>query len=506
VRAEAYISSEDFIRLNERFVKEGKKTYQNPRNTAAGSMRLLKPATVAERPLRILAYAIIAGNPKTTQWETLEYLRGLGFPVSDKSEKCDSFDGMLNCSRKWAEYREILGYEIDGVVVKIDSLRNAEDLGFVGKDPRGAIALKFPAQEVTTQLLNIGVKVGRTGILTPYAILDPVEIGGVIVKRATLHNFDYIAEKDIRIFDRVLLKRAGEVIPYIIGPIVGARDGSEKIFSPPNRCPACGMPIENLPNEVAWYCVNNACSAQITRNIEHFVSRPAMDIVGMGIKIVEQLAQEELIRNVSDLYLLDREDLLALDGFGEKKVDNLLKAIGLSKSQPLARLITALGIRGVGEVVARTLASRFGSLDALQGATYDDLDGIAGIGPNITQAILDWFDIAGNQKILTSLKNSGVWPTMEILEPDQTDQLPLDGKSFVLTGTLASYTRNELKERLQLLGGRVTGSVSAKTDFLVVGENPGSKYDKASELGITLLSESEILTMIQAIVEKQEGE
>ncbi len=291
-----------------------------------------------------------------------------------------------------------------------------------------------------------------------------------------------------------------------MGPVLDLRSGTEAIYSPPDSCPVCHEPVEHIEGEVAWYCVNANCEAQLIRNIEHFVSRPAMDIVGMGIKIVEQLAQEGLIRNVSDLYKLDKDDLLELEGFGEKKVDNLLEAVEQSKTQPLARFITALGIRGVGEVVARLLAACFGSMDSLQRATFEDLDDIAGIGPNIAQAILDWFEIDGNLNILASLKESDVWPMMEIIDLDQEQDFPLDGRSFVLTGTLAGYTRNELKDILQSLGGRVIGAVSAKTDFLVVGENPGSKFDKAKELGISILTESEVNEMIQSQAGKQKGE
>jgi len=341
--------------------------------------------------------------------------------------------------------------------------------------------------------------------LTPYAVLSAVEIGGVTVRQATLHNFDFISEKDIRVGDRVMIKRAGEVIPYVMGPVKDIRTGTELIFSPPHQCPVCGEPVEHIEGEVAWFCVNASCEAQLIRNIEHYVSRPAMDIVGMGIRIVEQLAQEGLIRNVGDLYHLNKDELLSLEGFGEKKVNNLLDAIEQSKTQPLARLITALGIRGVGEVVASTLASHFGSLDNLKRATFDDLDNIAGIGPNITQAILDWFVLEGNQEILSTLKNSGVWPTMDVIDPEQVNSLLLDGKSFVLTGTLTGYSRNELKEILHSLGGRVIGSVSAKTDFLVLGENPGSKFDKALELGITILSENDVIKMIEPENDEREG-
>ena len=506
VRGEAFIRIPDFDKLNKSLEEKGKKTYVNPRNTAAGSLRQLNSSLTAKRPLTLLTYQIVASSDgmPPTQKETLEYLKRMGFPVPEY-DICDSIQEVIEKLDKWDLLRKTIDYEIDGVVIKINDLELAGSLGVVGKAPRGAIAYKFPAQVVTTQLEEIRVNVGRTGVLTPYAVLSAVEIGGVTVRQATLHNFDFISEKDIRVGDRVMIKRAGEVIPYVMGPVKDIRTGNELIFSPPQHCPVCDEPVEHIEGEVAWYCVNANCEAQLIRNIEHYVSRAAMDIVGMGIKIVEQLAQEGLVRNVSDLYHIDRDDLVALEGFGEKKVNNLLDAIEKSKTQPLARLITALGIRGVGEVVASTLASRFGSLDALQRATSDDLDNIAGIGPNITQAILDWFIIEGNQEILSSLKNSGVWPTMDALDPDQGNSLPLDGKSFVLTGTLSGYSRNEIKELLQSLGGRVIVSVSAKTDFLVLGENPGSKFEKALELGITILSENDVINLIEPEVDEQEG-
>jgi len=506
VRGEAFIRIPDFEKLNKSLEEKGKKTYVNPRNTAAGSLRQLNSSLTAKRPLTLLTYQIVASSDGMllTQKETLEYLKRMGFPVPEY-DICDSIQEVIEKLDKWDLLRKTIDYEIDGVVIKINDLDLAGSLGVVGKAPRGAIAFKFPAQVVTTQLEEIRVNVGRTGVLTPYAVLSAVEIGGVTVRQATLHNFDFISEKDIRVGDRVMIKRAGEVIPYVMGPVKDIRTGNEENFSPPDQCPVCDEPVEHIDGEVAWYCVNASCEAQLIRNIEHFVSRPAMDIVGMGIKIVEQLAQENLISNVSDLFHLNSDDLLALDGFGDKKVNNLLDAIEKSKSQPLARLITALGIRGVGEVVASTLASRFGSLDALNRATFDDLDKITGIGPNITQAILDWFVIEGNQEILSSLKDSGVWPITDVLDPDRVNSLPLNDKSFVLTGTLVDYSRNELKELLQSLGGRVIGSVSAKTDFLVLGENPGSKYEKALELGITILSEADVINMIEPEVDGQEG-
>ena len=292
----------DFEALNQRLLEAGEKTYQNPRNTAAGSLRQLDPNLTASRPITLLTYAIVAadGPIPTTQWELLQYLKDLGFPVSDRIEHCPDLDCAIAACAAATEARDRLPFEADGVVIKLDDLLLAADLGVVGKDPRGAVAYKFPAREVTTTLLDIGVNVGRTGVLTPFAILEPVEVGGVIVKQATLHNFDYIAEKDIRLGDRVLIKRAGDVIPYVIGPIPDLRTGSEQPYVPPSVCPTCGQPVEHFPGEVAWYCVNTACPAQLIRNLEHFVSRSTMDIVGLGIKIVEQLVAAGLVKDVAD--------------------------------------------------------------------------------------------------------------------------------------------------------------------------------------------------------------
>ena len=490
VRGEAFMPVADFERLNQRLADAGEKTYQNPRNTAAGSLRQLDPALTATRPLTLLTYAIVdwqgPGQP-VTQLDTLATLKAFGFPVP-AADFCSSFEQAVVTCEAWAEKRQQLPYEADGVVVKINNLQLQADLGIVGKDPRGAIAFKFPAQEVTTQLLNIGVNVGRTGVLTPYAILEPVEIGGVIVKQATLHNFDYIAEKDIRIGDRVRLKRAGEVIPYVIGPVEALRTGAERVYEPPQVCPACGEPVESLPGEVAWYCVNAACPEQLIRNLEHFVSRGAMDIVGMGIKIVEQLIGAGFLHDVADLYSLRREDLLGLEGFAEKKADNLLESIQTSKNQPLDHLLTALGIRGVGEVVARDLARAFYDLDQLSQASLDDLQGLEGIGPNIAQAIVDWFERPANRQVLEKLRAAGVWP-VEQAPAIPASALPLAGQTFVVTGTLAGFSREEIKDFIESRGGKVIGSVSKKTGYLVLGENPGSKLDKARELGVPVLDE-----------------
>jgi DNA ligase (NAD+) len=349
---------------------------------------------------------------------------------------------------------------------------------------------------VTTRLDNIGVNVGRTGVLTPYAILEPVEIRGVIVRQATLHNFDYIAEKDIRIGDRVLVKRAGEVIPYIIGPIQDARNGDEIIFSPPTVCPACGEPVENISGEVAWYCVNSACPAQLIRNVEHFVSRSAMDIVGLGIKIVQQLVESGLVKDVADLYRLQKADLLQLEGFADKKAENLLSSIKESRNRSLARMITALGIRGVGEVMAGDLAVSFHDLDTIQQTPYDKLVLVEGLGPNTAQAILDWFARPGNQQILGKFKSIGIWPKLEIPRGSSGSQKALSGMTFVVTGTLPSLSRDDVKNLIQTNGGKVMDSISKNTNYLVLGENPGSKLSKAESLGVKVISEAELLALI----------
>jgi DNA ligase (NAD+) len=496
VRGEVFMSIPDFEGLNKKLMENGEKTYLNPRNTAAGSLRQLDSRITAQRPLKILAYSIVdaEGDVPVTQWGVLNYLRDLGFPVSNLSVFCTTFEQMMEETRKWQDIRDGLDFEIDGVVIKINDLNLANSLGTVGKDPRGAIALKFPAREEMTNLLDIGVNVGRTGVLTPFAILEPVEIGGVIVKQATLHNFDYIEEKDIRIGDRVLVKRAGDVIPYIIGPVVDVRNGIEKIFKPPEICPVCHQPTQHLVGEVAWYCVNAACPAQLTRNLEYFVSRSAMDIVGMGVKIGEQLVNEHIVNDVADLYRLKVEDVLPLEGFALKKAENLINSIESSKDRPLSRLITALGIHGVGEVMGAVLAKKFNNLDELAHVSVDELTNIEGVGPNIGQSIVEWFFRPQNRLILEKLRKFGVWPIAKS-ESVNNESLPLNGLTLVVTGTLENFSRNEIKEFIEQNGGKVTSSVSAKTDYVLVGENPGSKVDKARTLGVTIVNENEFIQL-----------
>jgi DNA ligase (NAD+) len=493
VRGEVFLSKKDFEALNRHRIENGEKPYQNPRNTAAGSLRQLNPQVTASRPLRILVYQIVAhegGEIPTTQWETLAYLRSLGFPVSEDVRRFERFEEVVRYAVGWREVRETLPYEADGLVIKIDDLALAADLGVTGKDPRGAMAFKYPAQEVTTRLHEIRVNVGRTGALTPYAVLEPVNIGGVMVERATLHNFDFIAEKDIREGDVVRVKRAGEVIPYVIGPVIEARSGAERPYKPPTRCPSCGQPVERAAGEVAWYCVNAACPAQLVRNVEHFVSRGAMDIEGLGEKIVAQLIEAKLIEDAADLYFLTKDSLLSLEGFAEKKAENLLRAIEESKTRPLHRLITALGIRGVGEAVAADLARVYGSLEALRAASFESLQEVEGIGPNVARSIVDWFAQPRNQALLEKLTLAGV--RGENPDSGEISDAPLAGKTFVLTGTLEGFTRQEAKAFIQAHGGKVAGSVSKKTNYLVAGENPGSKLAKARALGVEIINEARL--------------
>jgi len=493
VRGEAFIPNKEFDELNRKLEEAGEKTYLNPRNTAAGSLRQLDPQLTASRPLTLLVYQIVyseGGKVPTSQWEILEYLKALGFPVTDIAKRFDDLNSAIAYTETWNEGRDNLPYEADGMVIKIDDLNLAADLGFTGKDPRGAIAFKFPAREVTTTLSDIGVAVGRTGVLTPYAMLEPVEIGGVVVERATLHNFDFIAEKDIRVGDRVLIKRAGEVIPYVIGPVVDARSGKEKTYKPPTKCPACSQAVEHFEGEVAWYCVNAACPAQLVRNIEHFVSRGAMDIVGLGIKIVEQLIEAGLVKDVADLFTLNKDQLLTLEGFAEKKAENLLKSLEQAKGQSLNRLIVALGIHGVGEVMAGDLSRTFGDLSDLAKVSMDELQQIEGLGPNIAESLVDWFSQPANQKVLKKLKAAGIWPVAK--KDEKKKDGVLSGLTFVVTGTLPTLSRDGVKEFIEGNGGKVTDSVSKKTSYLVLGENPGSKAEKAQSLGVKILNEAEL--------------
>ncbi len=497
VRGEAYMTHADFEALNEHLRQQGERPFANPRNAAAGSLRQLDPNITAQRPLRLLCYQIVVyegPHPPRTQQEVLQRLKALGFPVVP-AQHCPDLDCVKQAYRAWVERREHWPYDLDGVVVKINDLELQRSLGVVGKDPRGMVAYKFPAREVTTILLDIRVNVGRTGVLTPYAVLEPVEIGGVVVRKATLHNFEYIREKDIRIGDRVIVRRSGDVIPYIVGPVVSARTGRERVYEPPTHCPVCGAPVEKIAGEVAVYCINAACPAQLSRNIEHFASRAAMDIEGLGRKIAEQLVAARLVGDVADLYYLTVDDLLPLEGFAQKKAANLVAAIQASKQRPLARLIYGLGIRGVGAVNARLLAEHYPDLDALAQATEDDLATLEGIGPVTARFIVDWFRQERNRQVLRKLRQAGVWPRAE--RAAQAGPQPLAGLTFVITGTLPGITRDEAKAWLEAQGAKVTNSVSRKTSYLIVGDNPGSKLVRAQALGIPTLTWDEVQALAQ---------
>ncbi|MEW6568489.1 MAG: NAD-dependent DNA ligase LigA [Chloroflexota bacterium] len=498
IRGEAIITRADFEEMNRRLRQAGERTYVNPRNTAAGSLRQLDPTLTASRPISLLCYAVVDadGRVPSTQWKALSFLRQVGFPVTPDAALCRDLDQVLQVVTEWERKRDSLPYETDGMVIKINDLRLAAELGVVGKDPRGAIAYKFPAQEVSTQLLDIGVNVGRTGVITPYAVLESVEVSGVTVRQATLHNFDYIEEKDIRVGDRVLIKRAGEVIPYVIGPMAEARSGIEKPYKPPTTCPSCGERLERVEGEVAVYCVNSACPAQLVRNLEHFVSRPAMDIVGFGIRLAEQVVEAGLVSDVADLYALQRQDLLKLEGFADKKADNLLQAIAASRERPLARLILALGIRGVGEVVASDLAEHFKDLEALAKASTEDLQTIEGIGPSIASAVTEWFARAHNRRLLQKLRKAGVWPRQREAPRPAARQV-LSGLTLVLTGTLPSLTREQAKALIVEHGGKVSESVGRSTSYVVAGEAPGSKLRRADELGVPVLDEAGLLDLVR---------
>ncbi|MBE0683587.1 MAG: NAD-dependent DNA ligase LigA [Anaerolineales bacterium] len=515
VRGEAFIPIKEFDELNKKLEEAGEKTYLNPRNTAAGSLRQLDPQLTASRPLTLLVYQIIhseGGKVPTSQWEILEYLKVLGFPVTDIARRFNDLDSAIAYTETFNEGRDVLPYEADGMVIKIDDLTLAADLGFVGKDPRGAIAFKFPAREVTTTLNDIGVAVGRTGVLTPYAMLEPVEIGGVIVERATLHNFDFIAEKDIRVGDRVLVKRAGEVIPYVIGPVLDARTGKEKTYKPPTKCPACGQAVEHFEGEVAWYCVNAACPAQLLRNVEHFVSRGAMDIEGLGTELVKILVESNLVSDVADLFTLTIKDLSVINEelnrrrreknppktpvkaaakkAPDKRPEKLFNAISKAKTQPLHRLIIGLGIHGVGEVMAKDLSATFGGLDKLAEVSIDDLMNIEGVGPNIAESIVDWFSRPSSKQLLGKLKKAGVWPSGKQKASQSSGKL--SGLTFVVTGALPTLSRDGVKEFIESHGGKAIDSVSKKTSYLVLGENPGSKFERAKSLGVKVIDEAEL--------------
>jgi DNA ligase (NAD+) len=488
VRGEVYMAIEDFAEFNERQAREGEKVYANPRNFAAGSLRQLDSAVTAARPLKLWAYQVVVveGIEIESQSAALDALRGFGFPVSGENKRLDSLDAVAAWCEDFGERRQSLPFETDGLVVKLDSFPLQERLGAVGNAPRWAIAYKYPSEEVVTELLGIGVNVGRTGVLKPWAELKPCEIGGVTVSSATLHNEDYIHDRDIRVGDQVAVKRAGEVIPQVLRALPDLREAELSVFHLPKTCPACGERAVRVDDEVDVYCVNAACPAQLVRLVEYFVSRTAMDIEGFGIRQAELLTSQGLLADVADIYSLKASDFEGLEGYKERRVANLLGAIDASRGQPLERLVTALGIRGVGRVVAETLVASFPSIDDLLATDVEALEAVDGIGPVLAHNLVDWFATAHNRKVLEKLRAAGV---SLAAAPIETTSQTLDGRTFVITGTLPSLSRDQAADLIRSHGGKVTSAVSGKTDYLVAGESAGSKLAKAQKLEVAVLDE-----------------
>ncbi|MGA1494531.1 MAG: NAD-dependent DNA ligase LigA [Rhodothermales bacterium] len=498
VRGEVYFPKGKFEALNAGLRARDQKPFANPRNAAAGSLRQLDSGITATRALAFFAYATgPASEPvASSQAETLRRLQEWGFSINEHVRRFPEVDGVLAYCQEWTDRRDGLDYEIDGVVVKIDDLGLQTALGSVSNAPRWAIAFKFPARESTTRLTDIIVNVGRTGMITPEAVLEPVSIGGVTVSQATLHNADYIRDRDIRLGDTVVVKRAGDVIPAVVASVASARDGSEHVWEMPERCPACNEPLERLEGEVDSYCVNGSCPAQFIRLVEHFASRHAMDIEGLGSKLAVTLVEEGLIHRLQDIYTLVKQDLLSLDGFGPKKADNLLAGIEASKERPLSQVLFGLGIRHVGRTIAEVLIGHYSSMDALMNSSADELRAIDGIGDVIAHSLVDWFALEPNRKMIRDLDIAGVSMTRLSGEAAPEEGLAsLEGRTFVVTGTLPTMGRKEAQDYIKQRGGKVTSSVSARTDYLVLGENPGSKAEKAAALGVPVIDEAMLKTM-----------
>jgi len=490
VRGEIYMPRDAFQAMNERFEALGERTFANPRNAAAGALRQLDPTVTASRPLRLLAYSVPDARAlgADTQWTLLAALRALGFPTAHDARRFDDIGAAIAYARDWLARRGELNYLADGAVLKVDRLATQDRLGAVSRHPRWAVAFKSAESEATTRLLRIDVTVGRTGRMVPHATLEPVPIGGVTVSQATLHNEDYVRDRDIREGDTVLVKRAGEVIPQVVRIVPELRPEGAQPWRMPDRCPACDEPAVREEAAADWFCVNAACPAQLVRRVEHFAGRGAMDIEGMGTKLSEQLTDAGLVRDVADLFRLNESDLAGLDGFGDKKTENLLDAIEAAKDRPLVRLIVGLGIRHVGGTVATALARHFQSLDAIAMAGEPDLVSVPGVGPEIAAAVVAWFASAGNRSLVERLKAAGVRTADEGAGVAPASG-SLSGKRFVLTGTLPRLTRAEASALIEAAGGTVVGSVSGKTDYVVVGDTPGSKADKARELGVPTIDE-----------------
>ncbi|MGE5507475.1 MAG: NAD-dependent DNA ligase LigA [Chitinophagales bacterium] len=496
VRGEVYLPRADFAALNAAREAAGESLFANPRNAAAGSLRQLDPAVTAGRPLKAFFYQILQldGVAPRTQEEVLSFLDRAGLPVNPEWRLCPDIEAVIAYCEEWEKRRPDLPYDIDGVVVKLNDLAATARLGATGKSPRAQIAFKFPAEQVTTTIEDITWTVGRTGAVTPTAVLTPVEVAGSTVGRASLHNEDYIRKKDIRRGDTVVIQKAGDVIPEVVEVLAHRRTGREAEFPIPTECPECGGALVRPAGEAVIRCVNPACPAQWREALIHFASRDAMNIEGLGPVVIGQLLELGLIRDPADLYRLTAEDLAQLERTGERSIQNLREAIARSKEAGLARLLFALGIRHVGETMARTLADHFGSLAALAGATREELLQVPDVGEKVADSLLDFFAEPGNREVIRKLAEAGV--VMEQAQPAQAAAGPLAGKTVVITGTLPGFGRREAEEAVRAAGGKTSDSVSKKTDFVVVGESPGSKYEKALKLGVTIIPGDEFAAWV----------
>ncbi len=495
VRGEAFMPHRSFIQLNKQREKEGQDLFANPRNAAAGSLRQLDPRIAASRNLDVFLYGIgeWEGKPVATHSERLEYMRQLGFKINPEWKKYDSIEEVIEYVEYWTEHRPHLNYEIDGIVIKVDSIEAQEQLGYTAKSPRWAIAYKFPAEEVMTTLRDIELSVGRTGVITPTAILDPVKVAGSTVQRASLHNEDLIREKDIRIGDTVVIRKAGDIIPEVVQVILDKRSGEEEEFFMPTICPACENDLIRIEEEVALRCINPNCPAQLQEGLIHFSSRNAMNIEGLGEKIVAQLFREKLIQTIPDVYRLEKEKLLTLDRMGEKSATKLLEAIEKSKENSLEKLLFGLGIRFIGVRAAQILAMEFNTMENIQNATYEDFIAVDEIGDKMADASCNIFPMKKIISMLHQLSDLGVNMTYKGRQPnDASKDTIFSGKTVVLTGKLEYFTRKEAKEQIETLGGKVTGSVSKNTDIVIAGEAAGSKYEQARKLNITIWNEEQL--------------
>ncbi len=498
VRGEAYLPKKGLKKINEERAIENQPLFANPRNAAAGSVRQLDPRITAKRPLDTFIYALGWAEGRempATHWDTMQYLKSLGFKVNSYMARCKDMDDVKAYCHGWGDRREELPYDVDGIVIKVNSIALQEELGTVGHDPRWAIAYKYPAVQGTTRLIDIKINVGRTGSLNPYAILEPVNIGGVTIKQATLHNEEDIHRKDLRIGDWVLVQRAGEVIPEIVEPIVSRRTGEEKVFHMPLTCPVCGAEVLKPEGEAIHRCTNTACPAQALESIKHFTGKGAMDIDGVGEKLCNTLFDKSLVKDSGDLYYLNREQLLGLERMGEKSAARVLSSIEASKQRPLAQLYFALGIPNVGEETASILSRQYTDIDALAHAGAEELMGIPSIGPKISDGILAFFRQPQNVSIIEKLRKAGV--SMESAGPAAAD-LPLSGIEFVITGRLEMTGRQEVEARIRSMGGKAASDVTRKTNYLVAGSDPGSKLARAQSLGIKILSEKEFLAILDS--------